>query len=96
MNAPMASTSVDNGAVLRIAFGGSPGSAAISTVTGLYYGDPFDPSFTSGERRVHTDLHCDVLCMARFLDPNGKVLARIFATPAAPYFRIGVHPSHED
>ncbi|BDA44706.1 probable CCR4-associated factor 4 homolog at C-terminar half [Coccomyxa sp. Obi] len=52
MNAPMASTSVDNGAVLRIALGGSPGWAAISTVTGLYYGDPFDPSFTPGDARA--------------------------------------------
>ena len=59
-NAPMASTSVDNGAVLRIVLGGSPGWAAISTVTGLYYGDPFDTSFTPGERHVLADLHSDI------------------------------------
>lgn len=49
MNSPLASVSLDSSAVLRIALGASPGWAAISTIDGLYYTDPFEPSLKPGE-----------------------------------------------
>ncbi|EIE21483.1 WD40 repeat-like protein [Coccomyxa subellipsoidea C-169] len=52
MNAPMASVSMDNSAVLRVALGATPGWAAISTIDGLYYTDPFDSSLQPENMRA--------------------------------------------
>ncbi|KAK9908488.1 hypothetical protein WJX75_008589 [Coccomyxa subellipsoidea] len=52
MNSPLASVSLDSSAVLRIALGGSPGWAAISTIDGLYYTDPFEPSLKPENMRA--------------------------------------------
>jgi hypothetical protein len=84
-HAPQEAKILDNSAILRIAFGPAAPQAAISTLAGLYYMDPFvegDLPSTPTERFTTVSMQSPF--------PTGNAALRIASWPAAPQAAISM------
>ena len=82
-HAPQESKILDNSAILRIAFGPAAPQAAISTLAGLYYMDPFVEGDLPSMR---TEPFITFSMQSPF--PNGNAALRIAFGPAGPQAAI--------